>query len=45
VRRERPVREGSGVDVGERVRVWRVRAASAMDRWKERFGGKAGLKV
>lgn len=45
MRRERPESEGSGVPVGERVRMRRVRAASEMVRWIERLGGRGGAKV
>lgn len=42
---ERPVREVSGCEGGARVRMWRRRAASAMERWNERVGGREGKNV
>ena len=42
---ERPVSDDSGGDGGERVRTWRSRAASEIDRWKDKFEGSGGENV
>ena len=42
---ERPVSDVSGGDGGERVRTWRRRAASEMERWKDKFEGRVGENV
>ena len=42
---ERPVSDDSGGDGGERVRTWRSRAASEMERWKDKFEGRGGENV
>lgn len=42
---ERPVSDESGVDGGESVRTWRSRAASEMERWKDKFEGREGENV
>ena len=42
---ERPVSEVSGCEGGARVRMWRRRAASAMERWNERVEGREGENV
>ena len=42
---DRPVSDDSGGDGGERVRTWSTRAASEMERWKDRFEGRGGENV
>lgn len=42
---ERPVSDDSGGEGGERVRTWRSRAASEIERWNDKFEGSGGLKV
>ena len=39
------MRDNSGVDRGARVRTCRRRAASAMERWRDRLGGIGGENV
>ena len=39
------MRDDSGVDGGARVRTCRRRAASAMERWRDRLGGIGGENV
>lgn len=45
MRRERPVRDVSGVDEGASVRTARRRAASDMERCKDRLGAMGGENV
>lgn len=40
--RREPVESGAG---GDRVRMWRTRAASMMEKWAERLGGSGGWKA
>ena len=42
---ERPVSDDSGGEGGARVRTWRSRAASEMERWKDKVEGSGGLNV
>ena len=39
------MRDDSGVDGGARVRTCKRRAASAMERWRDRLGGRGGEDV
>ena len=42
---ERPVSDVSGGDGGERVRTWRSRAASKIERWRDKFEGRGGENI